>query len=170
MRLFSKDDIIKGIMSERKIFEELTLNLSEKQMEIFDVSDKWSVKNIIGHIAYWDVQGTKWITDIVEGKKPDIIWAKESSIKGVREKQAEINNIVHKEIQKKSLTLILEEFKQSYNLLIETIEKLTEEQMQQNFNFNYTEETVSTKEIVNWRKNHYNSHIKQLGKIISQLK
>jgi uncharacterized damage-inducible protein DinB len=165
----TKDEQIKGIKRERRILEELIEKLTDQQLNSSLLDVGWSIKEIIGHITYWDVQGTEWIKSIVEGKSPDIIWAKENSIKELRQKQAEINSEVLKEIQKKSLEIIKLDFLKSYQMLEITIEKLTDEQMQKNFKFNYSEEPVSTREIVNWRKNHYKSHREQLEKMLSQL-
>jgi hypothetical protein len=165
----TKEEQIRGIKRERRILEELIEKLSENQLELSVLEDSWSIKDIIGHLTYWDVQGTEWIKSIVEGKFPDIIWAKENSIKELRQKQAEKNSEVFKEIQKKPPAIILKEFSKSYQILIETIEELNAEHMQKSFKFNYSEKTVSTKEIVNWRKNHYKSHREQMEKLLSLL-
>jgi hypothetical protein len=165
----TKDELINSIKKERVNLEELIQKTPVKHLNLSILDDNWSIKDIIGHITYWDIQGTDWIESIVEGKSPDIIWAKESSIKELRQKQAEINAEVLKENQKKSYTLVLEEFTQSYQMLLLAIEKLSDDQIQKFFNFNYTEEPVSTRQIVNWRKSHYKSHREQLEKIISQL-
>lgn len=165
----NKVELIDSIKKERINLEELLQKLTTKQMLKINKDKNWSVKDIIGHITYWDVQGTRWLKRIAEGTKPDIVWANENSIKGLKEKQAEINYKIQKENQKKPLNQILEEFDQSYQELIEIISLLTEQQLMKKFIFNYTIKTVSTIEIINWRKNHYKSHRKQLRDIILEL-
>ena len=165
----TKNELITNIKKERVNLEESIRKFSVEQLDTSLSENKWSIKDIIGHITYWDYQGTEWIKNIVEGKIPDIIWAKKNSIKELRQKQAEINAKILNENKKKSYTRILEEFTQSYNLLLETIGKLTDGQIQKNFEFNYSEDPISTKQILNWRKNHYKSHREQLEKMFSQL-
>ena len=162
MSVNSKSNILTLFEKEKKEFDFLIEKLSEKSMETKIINNNQSIKEIIAHITYWDIQGTNWVRDIVNNRNPKMPWSESKSIEELRGVQAKLNKEMENTSKNKSLDDVIEDFNQKFTKLIKTVEKLTDEQFNKKFKFKWTEKIYSTQEIVYWRINHMKNHTKPI--------
>src|SRR5690349_275489 len=70
--VISKAQLLDRLRTERRRLERMLARLSEAQMVQPGVHHKWSVKDILAHIAIWDERGTRWIREAAQGHIPAI--------------------------------------------------------------------------------------------------
>ena len=149
--------LIKG---NNELFEMIT-PLKESQLEVSGVQGFRSIKDIIAHLTYWNKYGIKWIEFLYANKKPEMP-VNGNTIEEVRKEQAKINEIVHQRNQNRPAKEIVEEYKETFSLLIDSVNRLDEKHLSQVFFYPWTKKPVTGTAIVMWRYWHQQNHTKYI--------
>ena len=68
---FTKENLLARILGGRVAFDETLARLSEEQMQAQILHDDWSVKDMLGHIAFWQELMTARFYALRAGQTPD---------------------------------------------------------------------------------------------------
>jgi hypothetical protein len=163
----TKKEMIAQLHADRRQLEEVLSGLTAQEMETEGVQGERSVKDIIAHITAWERYGIGWIQYLAQGKKPEMP-VPETSMDLVRRNMAAMNAEIHRKNQNRPLGEVLDESRQSFELLVKEIEALPEESLDVTFNYEWAEEPVSGRRVIAWRYWHYRAHLKHIQDWISR--
>jgi hypothetical protein len=65
------NQILEKLDKAWKDFEESYADLSNEELLIPNVTGKWSVRDIIAHVTWWDEEALKHLPVVLEGGKPE---------------------------------------------------------------------------------------------------
>jgi hypothetical protein len=65
------NQILEKLDKAWKDFEESYAGLSNEELMIPDVTGKWSVRDIIAHVTWWEEESLKHMPVVLEGGKPE---------------------------------------------------------------------------------------------------
>lgn len=118
----TREEIFEKIKQERYLLEETLSKLSQSDMLKPEFDGGWTGKDIVAHIFSWEELMVKWINMALANKTPTDPPQSDESIDNMN---AEIfaNN------QNRDLLGILREFKTSHQKALQTIEKLSEDEL-----------------------------------------
>jgi len=125
---------------------------------------KWGVREILVHIAAWDLESMKAIEYILEGKIPDLF--KGAAGFAILSKRVnEMNEVFIKQRQGWSMDKILEELKENRKKLIEYVRKKCPPNLGKDFKvrwgktpitiaffFDYPHDAIHIEQILKWRE------------------
>lgn len=115
-----KQKVIQIFQSGHYEFKQLIKSLSSDQIININVLENWTVKDIIAHLAAWNWEQAKEINNILSNKPT---WKK---LYGTIKDQDDFNRKAVEESQVKNMKEVIEEWENSYEILIKRIKKLTE--------------------------------------------
>ena len=163
----TKEEMIAQLHADRRQLEEILSRLTTEEMEIEGVQGERSVKDIIAHITAWERYGIEWIQSVSQGQKPEMP-VPETSMDELRKNMAMMNAEIHEKNKNRPLEEILDESRQSFELLVKEIETLSEESLDSIYNYEWAKEPVSGRHVIAWRYWHYRAHLKYIQDWISQ--
>src|SRR5512140_2451619 len=70
---FTKQSLADRIMSARQAFEETLMRVPAHQMETPILHDGWSVKDVLGHLGFWEARTLARFADLRAGTPPEPI-------------------------------------------------------------------------------------------------
>jgi len=149
--------LIKG---NNELFEMIT-PLKESQLEVSGVQGFRSIKDIIAHLTYWNKHGINWIESLNENKKPEMPM-NGNNMEEIRKEQVKINENVHQENQHRPVKEILVEYKETFSLLLDSVNRLDEKHLSHVFFYPWSKEPVTGATIVMWRYWHQENHTKYI--------
>ncbi len=122
--LKSKAQIIKRLETERRRLEQNLATLSPRDMVKPGVVVKWSVKDILAHLADWEARMPVWIEaarrgEPVETPEPGLTW-KQLSI---------VNQRIYERHCHQSLEEVLDYFRTTHANLMELVQDMPEDEM-----------------------------------------
>jgi hypothetical protein len=120
----TKTRTLELMQSEREAFERLLGELSDQQMTRSGVENSWSVKDILAHITEWERLMVQWIQESVRGEVPQrpapgTPW---DDLDG-------LNQQIYVSNQDRTLDEILTDFHGIFQLSLQTVQALTEEDL-----------------------------------------
>ncbi len=163
----TKSEMVAILQSVREELEGAWNALTPEQMETEIIQGEWTAKDIVAHITTWEHHGIGWIQSLAKGEKP-LMPVPDIPMDEVRENLKVLNAEYTKKNQAVPLNLVLEESRQAYEALLKEIEKLTEEDLEKTFEYNWADESVSGRKVIAWRYWHYQSHLKHIQEWISK--
>jgi uncharacterized protein (TIGR03083 family) len=150
----NKTDLLDTLQTERAKIEALLARLTEAQMLQPGAQNHWSVKDIVAHLTVWERRGAIWIEAMARGETP------QAPVPGQAwDKVDRLNEEAFEEFQHRSLAEVLADFQQSFPLLIQQVEALSDDVLRKAYQGAWTDnEPKYGWEIVAWRYKHYQSH------------
>jgi hypothetical protein len=131
---FSKSKIMNSIKTERKLLEDQLEGLSENQMLQPDFEGGWSIKDILAHIVTWEKLMIDWLETTMRGDVPEMLPP------GLTWDDLDIWNEQNYLDNKDSpLSEVINNFHSSYQLALNTIEGITEEDLINPYRFEWRE-------------------------------
>ena len=70
---FSKENLLARILGARVAFESVLARIPEEKMQETILHDEWSVKDLLGHIAFWEEIATSHFEALRAGQTPNPI-------------------------------------------------------------------------------------------------
>lgn len=70
---FTKENLIDRIVASRGEFEAALVRIPEEQMQTPILHDGWSVKDMLGHLAFWEERLVAGFNKLRAGQTPDAI-------------------------------------------------------------------------------------------------
>jgi hypothetical protein len=67
-----KERLIDRLRFERDSFEQILARLSEDQMVQLQITDQWTVKDVLAHITAWENELLRWLEKATNGQSPDL--------------------------------------------------------------------------------------------------
>lgn len=117
----SKQQLLEKMRSGYDAFSALLASLNATQMSTPGVNGNWSIKDNIAHLSAWQRRQTANNQAVREGiDRPD-------PTPGMSED--EINEMYYQQNKNRALTDVLDEFHETARLLQESVEALTDEQL-----------------------------------------
>ena len=141
--------------------------MTPKEIEIEGVQDERCVKDIIAHITAWERHAIGLIQSLAQGKKPEMP-VPETSKDVVRNNMAVMNAEIHSTNQNRPLQEILDESRESFDLLVKEIEALPKDSLDATFNYEWAEKPVTGRHVIAWRYWHYRAHLMHIRDWISR--
>jgi hypothetical protein len=124
MRLYSKAELIRSTCFEREKLEVKIAGLTPAEMEFAGTMGKWSVKDILQHLVDWE---QRWIRWYEAGKHGEPVVTPEEGYNW--RQMGQLNEIYRQKYQDRALSAVLSDFHNSYNQIMEMIQKIPEEEM-----------------------------------------
>lgn len=117
----SKQQLLEKMRSGYDAFSALLSSLDEIQMTIPGVNGNWSIKDNIAHLSTWQLQQTANNQAVREGVE------RADPTPGMSEDES--NELYYQQNKNRALADVLDEFHESSRLLQESVEALTDEQL-----------------------------------------
>ena len=166
-------------MNKQELIEKLNLTYSWLEHMISGLSDEEisnsiphkdrSAKDILAHIAAWNQHGITWIEAIARGERPALPM-EGHSIEERSSVFAGINEEIHKENLDKSAREVLSDHTESWKSLMTLVERLTEEDLNRTFQFDWMPNQIQGWQVVAWRLSHADNHGKQIEAWLRQIR
>lgn len=123
----TKKELLKRIRDRHADMEELLASLSPAQMTAPELDEGWSVKDTLAHIAAWANMAIDLIDQYRRGETPKA-WTEQYSLgEGTEEEQMHrLNALWFEQNRERELTLVLDDFRNSFMRMVETVESLSE--------------------------------------------
>lgn len=154
-REYDKARLVKSLQAQRFMFELTYESLTSAEMEIRGVQGEYSVKDIIAHVAAWEVRGTTWIQAVLRGEHPEMpapghTWADLDAL----------NAADFAANRDKPLGVVLNDFAAAFPPLMAAVQGLSQALILMPLAYRGTEgaETILVGRLVAWRYQHYREH------------
>jgi hypothetical protein len=147
-----KQQLLKELDNAWAALQESYADLSDAQMTKPDVTDDWSVKDILAHVATWEEEAIKHLPHILEGGRPPRYSVTYGGIDAFNAQMTE---------QKRELPLseVLRQLEETHHQLIDYVQSVSEEQFTKETRFRrrlrldtYSHYPIHTKAIQEWRE------------------
>lgn len=136
-----KKKVIEVFKSGHKDFQQLVKSLTADQISNKEVSENWTVKDIISHLSAWNFAQAKEIDNILDGKPT---WDK---LYKTKKDQDKFNKNAVEERRDKNIKVIISEWEKSFETLINRLDNLTGKEWNSNTHlhslFHYEKERFS---------------------------
>ena len=146
------EQLLKRLNDAWTEFKESYDGLSESRMLEQGVTGKWSVKDIIAHVTWWEEEALKHLPLILEGRRPPRYSVKYGGIDA-------FNALMTERKKDLSLAEVFKEQAETHQRLIDYIEKAPPEQLATETRFRrrirldaYSHYPIHGKAIREWRK------------------
>ena len=159
--LTTSDELVSLLQEGNKELFDLIQDLTVSQMVTSGAQGFRSIKDILAHITYWNIQGIKWIESVYMSEKP-VMLVQGDNIETVRMEMAEINARVHEKYRGKALEDVLEEYKETFERVLDQVRRLEQKHLEQRFVYPWAKEPVTGHTIVMWRYWHQQNHTKHI--------
>ena len=164
-----KAELLRRMRTERATWEELLAQVPRERIEERTLHDYWSVKDTIGHIAYYERWVLDWLEDAVRGK---VTVASHRDLVDVDTR----NKLIYEENKNRSVDDILRESREVFERLYSLVQTLPEDDLQDPHRFErYVIPFWQTIEPL-WKCiagdtfEHYHEHIPNLRKWLERVK
>jgi hypothetical protein len=155
------DELVKLIQEGNDELYCIIDTLDESQIEAARVQGFRSIKDILAHITHWNKQGIKWIDSVYQGEPPEMPVNGETQ-EAMRDEMALINEAVHRINQDRPLRKVLDEYRETIEIVLDQVRKLEMDHLESVFDFPWASETVTGRTIVMWRHWHLKNHMKHI--------
>ena len=119
-----KTTLLNTIQVERARFEELIAPLNEEQLCSPTLEGEWSVKDIMAHIAEWELICARWLKEFVRGETP---------VPGER-LDRESNDRIYKQYRDYSLPEVEQLFDSAHEEFLRQVNQVTEAYSEEDLN------------------------------------
>jgi len=166
-RRLTKEKIIERIHIERRRLEQNLAQLSDDDMLEPNVVGEWSVKDIMAHLFDWEQRFLGWYEAGLRGEVP------ETPAPGLKWSQLRIlNQQVFEKHRNRSLSDVKAEFQSSFSKMLDTIDRIPEEDIFEIGRFQWTgRENIggfilaNTANHYRWAKSRIRSWMKETGRL-----
>jgi hypothetical protein len=145
-----KSTLLNNIRTKQAELDELLSSLSEEQMTTPGVNGEWSIKDILAHMVEWQHVLLKRLHAAIYGGEPGI--AMDYSID-------ETNEQFYQKNRERSLADVQADYKQSYQRILEGIEKLSDEDLNDPHRFSWWDGEPFWKSVAGDTYEHIDEHI-----------
>jgi uncharacterized damage-inducible protein DinB len=144
--------LLKTLTETRAVWEALLAQINEEQMHSSGAAGKWSVKDIIAHIAWCESEITPVLrTHVLAGSD---LWNLPDD---------EGNEITYQQNKDRPLHDIVNEERQAYTALLEVVQTLSEEDLNDPHRFQNMPETWSPWQLIAGNSfKHYEDHMSSI--------
>lgn len=164
----SKMDLKQKVKDSHEWLLSLLSCLSKDQMETSIVQGERSVRDILAHITAWNMNGIVWIQYVANGRRP-VLPMEGLSIEERPARFAQLNKEIHERNQNIPIDVVLKEFHEKLEQLLDEIEKVDEESLDLVFQFEWMNAPVPAWQIITWRFYHCQSHGKHIESWLSTI-
>jgi hypothetical protein len=166
-RNLTKEKIKERILTERRRLERNLALLSDDDMLEPSVIGEWSVKDILAHLFDWEQRFLGWYTAGLRGEVP------ETPAPGLEWNQLRIlNQQVFEKHRDKKLKDVKEEFQSSFKKVLDTIDRISENDIFEIGRYKWTgKENIGGYILANtanhyrWAKSRIRSWMKRTGRL-----
>jgi hypothetical protein len=152
----TKAALLRGIREERQRLEYAFKRISPSDMAKASHPDAWSVKDNLAHIAAWEKKLLKWYETGLRGEKQAMPqWSQPGLVD-------EINLEIYQRNRGRQLDDVLQEFKESYQQILATVESMPEDGMFTSGKYDWTGQGTLADYIVGNTSGHYAEHLKMI--------
>jgi hypothetical protein len=131
-RFKSKQEFIDDIIKERKLLNELLASIPKTKKQI-EITDGMSIKDFLAHRTEWGRMMLRWYKEAKAGKVPAV-----PTEKYKWNQLKELNADIFTRFQKTPLKKIEDEFNKVHDELFKVINKLSEKELFEKKQFNFT--------------------------------
>jgi hypothetical protein len=119
-----KTTLLNTIHTERARFEALLAPLSEEQMCSPTLDGQWSIKDIMAHLAEWELICARWLEEFMRGETP---YPSERL-------DMESNNRIYHNYRARSLAEVQQVFNSAHQEFLRQVNRLTEAYSEEDLN------------------------------------
>ena len=129
----TKAELLALVQQERKRFADLWRDLASAQMLQSGVEAEWSLKDIVAHVVSWERTMCGWLQTAVSGQTPENLPTSDAIID-------QMNADFTAENRHKSLATVLAEFQAGHGQIVDTIARVSEQDLFDPARFDWREE------------------------------
>jgi hypothetical protein len=155
------EEFVEMLQEGNKELFDLLEGLDESQMEVPGVQGERSIKDLLAHITNWNKHGINWLESVYKGETP-VMPVKGDNMDEIQVELSEQNAEVHERNRNRPLKEIVKEYKETFALVIEHVNKLEEKHLDSVFNYPWAKNSVSGREVIMWRYWHQQEHTKPI--------
>lgn len=123
-RPYTKPQILAESRKEREALENFLSLLSPEQMTEPGMLGEWSVKDVLAHLYEWEQMVLGWLAASQRGESPHV------PAEGYKWNQLPaLNEVIREKHSRRTLDELLPMFRNSYEQVMTTVEKLSEEDL-----------------------------------------
>lgn len=120
----NKEALLERVRAERRRLEQNLERLNEEEMEVAGVVGKWTVKDLLAHLADWEQRFVGWYRAGLRGEVP------ETPAPGIGwEELDELNRRIYEKHRHRTLEDVRQEFSASYGEVLAVVEGMAEEEI-----------------------------------------
>lgn len=157
----TKEELLKLLEEGNQELITLVKDLDETQLDTPGVQGFRSIKDILAHLTYWNDHGIEWIKSVYKGETP-VMPVNGINLGDIRDELAEINAGVHLRNRDRPVEEVLNEYMETFELVIEHVEKLEKRHLELVFDYPWSREPVTGRTVVMWRYWHQQGHTKHI--------
>ncbi len=166
--LKTRSEIIARLQAERRRLETNLARLAQAEIEKPGVVGKWSIKDMLAHLAEWESWLPAWMAasrrgEMVITPAPDLGW----------DQLDILNERIYQKHKDASLQQVLDFFRTTHDQFMRTIESLSEDEVCKPGFFNFTGDgplfswLVAYAEHDRWGKTEIRQHLKKMMEIVA---
>jgi hypothetical protein len=157
-----KAKVLETIQTERARLDGLLAQLSAEQMCQAALENQWSVKDVLAHIATWELRCAGWIQAGLRGERPD------KPEKGYTWEEIDtLNEKAYLENRDRSLDDVQSDSRLAYQQLLGQVRALSEDDITNTGRFPWTDGHGLVPYIAANSYEHYQEHFEQIRKWLS---
>ncbi|MGY5858415.1 MAG: ClbS/DfsB family four-helix bundle protein [Candidatus Thorarchaeota archaeon] len=141
--------------------ERMLSQISEDEMTQSIISGERTPKDILAHIAAWNWNGIEWIKSVAAGEKP-LLPMDGHNLEERDTIFAGLNEEIHSRNQSKSLKEVIDDYHQSWAILMTLVETLKQEDLDRTIHLEWALNPFQAWTVVAWRIQHAENHGKHI--------
>ena len=157
----NKQVLVEKLNKAYSWIEHMISQISEEDMTQSIVHGERTPKDILAHIAAWNLNGIEWIKSVAEGETP-LLPMEGHKLEERDAIFARLNVEIHSRNQSKPLNEVAEDYKQSWATLMNLVETLKQEDLDRTINLDWAPNPFHGWSVVAWRFWHAESHGKHI--------
>jgi hypothetical protein len=159
----SKDQLLRDIHTERTRLENCLSELTREEMEQAGVTEAWSVKDILAHLAAWECLLLDWIQAGVRGCAPTV-----APVGRSRKIIDRLNQDIYEKNRDCPLDEVISGLRKSYEQVLTAVEAMSEEDLFGHGRFEWTGQLLLADYVAGNTCSHYAWARAQIRKRASQ--
>jgi len=148
----NKEDLIAKIVSGRALLEAALSRVDEERMPLIVLHSEWSVKDLIGHLGFWENSVSLLFNTLRAGKTPEPFPELDA-----------LNAQVLTESRKQSLAEVRRQEKAAYQKVLALVKDATEAELFEPTHFRWTAGQPFENIISDNTYGHYEEHLPELA-------
>ena len=148
---FTKENLLARLFAARETFEETIARLPEDQLETPILHDETSVKDMLGHIAFWEELATAKFDALHAGQTPDPVTDFDA-----------LNARILNDFRHLSLEEVREREQVAYQHILDMVERASDDELFNPGHFAWTNNNPFLAWIAGNTWEHYNEHIEEV--------
>ena len=149
--MLNKQELTEKILAGRKQLEFILSRVDNERMPLIILHNEWSVKDLLGHLGFWEDNVASLFQTLRSGKKPEPL--PELDV---------LNAQVLNRYRKLSQEEILRQEKRAYQRVLALIQEATHEELFDSTHFPWTEGRPFYELIADNTYGHYDEHIPEV--------